>query len=168
VKPLLKVLKDPSIYALIAFNIFFIYQYKDDPGKYTTIIWLYWCLSVLIGLFKFFELYTTKNVLAGDFTLNGKAIDPAKSRGCYSWFFLLHYQIFHIGYFIFLSIQFGFDNTDRGFLEMGLWSLLGLQLIHFVQNKIIFKSYTPKLSNLFFTPYLRIIPMHLTIILLHL
>ncbi len=60
VKPLLKVLKDPSIYALIAFNIFFIYKYKDDPGKYTTIIWLYWCQSVLIGLFKFFKYVPLK------------------------------------------------------------------------------------------------------------
>jgi hypothetical protein len=35
-------LTDPYLYVLVLLNLFFIYQYKDDPQKYTTIIWLFW------------------------------------------------------------------------------------------------------------------------------
>ena len=91
-------ISDPSLYLLILLNLFFIYEYKDDPLKYTTIIWVFWCQSVLIGLFNFIELLTTKNAEAQGFKMNDKPVDPKKARGCYSFFFLFHYQFFHFVY----------------------------------------------------------------------
>ena len=73
-----KIFTDTSFYALILLNIFFIYEYKDDPKNYSTIIWVFWCQSVLIGVFNFLELLTTRTVNSKDFTMNDKPVDPEK------------------------------------------------------------------------------------------
>lgn len=160
-----KIFSDPALYVLIVLNVFFIYEYKDDPSKYTTIIWLFWCQSVLIGLFNFIELLTTSNAEAGSFKMNDKPVDPKKGRGCYSWFFLMHYQFFHLVYFIFLATQTGFKNIDGEFFKYALLGLFVNQVVVFIRHKQFYKTQAPNLGYLFFLPYLRIIPMHFTILL---
>lgn len=164
-RPLRKIITDPALYALIFLNIYFIYEYKDDPLKYTTIIWVFWCQSVLIGVFNFIELLTTKTVDAKGFTINDKPADPQKSRGCYSFFFLFHYQFFHLAYFIFLLIQLGISNIDSSFLKYALLAITLNLVIAFIRHKQDYKNHPPRLGTMFFSPYLRIIPMHFMILL---
>jgi len=73
-----KIFTDPSFYTLILLNIFFIYEYKDDRKNYSTIIWVFWCQSVLIGVFNFLELLTTRTVNSKGFIMNDKPVDPEK------------------------------------------------------------------------------------------
>ena len=160
-----KVFSDPALYVLIILNLYFIYEYKADPSQYNTIVWLFWCQSVLIGLFNFFELLTTSNVKAGNFKMNDQPVDPKKGTGCYSWFFLFHYQFFHLVYFIFLATQTGFKNVDFGFFQYALIGLLVNQMVTFIRNKLAYAKQAPDLGYMFFLPYLRIIPMHFTILL---
>jgi hypothetical protein len=164
-KALRKILTDPAFYGLVLLNIYFIYEYKDDPKKYTTIVWVFWCQSVLIGAFNFIELLTTKNIDATGFTANNKPADPSQSRGCYSFFFLFHYQFFHIGYFIFLIVQLGAKSIDSIFLKSALLALTVNMVITFIKHKQDYKNHPPKLAALFFMPYLRIVPMHMMILL---
>ena len=164
-KPLTRILTDPYIYILILMNLYFIYEYKDDPKKYTSIIWLFWVQSVLIGLFNFLELYTTKNVDAKDFKLNDQQVDPQRSTGCYSWFFLFHYEFFHLGYFIFLLVLLKFTDIDFSFLKLAFLILLANQIFVFIRHKQEYKREMPRLGTMFFMPYLRIIPMHMMILL---
>src|SRR5512138_2288391 len=91
--PLQKILRDPSLWALTGLNIFFIYEVKDDPKQYTTVIWLYWLQSVLIGLFNFIDMLTikTKNIDVSNMTFNDKPATPAGAKGCLPVFFLFHY-----------------------------------------------------------------------------
>jgi hypothetical protein len=164
-KPLKKMLTDPYLYVLVLLNLFFIFQYKDDPRKYTTIIWLFWVQSVLIGLFNFLELLTTGNAVAGDFKMNDQPVDPKKSRGCYSFFFLLHYEFFHLAYFIFLLIFLKLKDVDFNFLKISMLLLLANQAAVFIRHKQEYRRHPPSLGALFALPYLRIIPMHLMILL---
>ena len=160
-----KIFTDPSFYALILLNIFFIYEYKDDPKNYSTIIWVFWCQSVLIGVFNFLELLTTQTVNSKGFTMNDKPVDPEKSRGCYSFFFLFHYEVFHLVYFFFLVVQLGAKSIDVSFLKYASLALTANLIIAFIRRTQEYKIRTPNLGTMFFLPYLRIIPMHFMILI---
>jgi hypothetical protein len=160
-----KIFSDPALYLLIILNVYFIYEYKDEPGKYTTIIWIFWMQSVLIGLFNFFELITTKNLETKGFKVNDKEVDSVKARGCYSWFFLVHYQFFHLGYFIFLAVDTNWKYIDLVFLKYAFLALLVNQTVVFIRHKQSYSQHAPNLGFMFFLPYLRIIPMHMMILL---
>jgi len=165
--PLQKILRDPSFWTLIALNLFFIYEVKDNPTQYTTVIWLYWLQSVLIGLFNFIDMLTlkTKNIDVSNMTFNDKPATPAGAKGCLPIFFLFHYGIFHFVYLIFLFVDFKISNTNFSYVGMAAVVIFLQQVIQFVQNKVKFASRSRNIASMFFTPYLRIVPMHLTILL---
>ncbi len=163
--PLQKILKDPAFWALMAFNILLIVEYRNDPNYYTTLVWLFWMQSVIIGVFNFFDMLTLQKVEIGNFTINDEVPSPGKAKGCMSFFFLVHYGGFHLGYLVFLLISFKFSAIDFSILKMALFGLLLSSLIQFIQNKTVYKNVPRSITKMFFTPYLRIVPMHLTILL---
>lgn len=160
-----RLLKDPAFWALIAFNVIVIVQYRNDKQYYTTVVWLFWLQSVIIGVFNFFDMLTLKNVLTGGFTINDKPASPGQAKGCLSFFFLFHYGLFHIAYLVFLFIDFRIMDADFSILKWGFYALLLNALIQFVQNKTIYKETPRSIIALFLFPYLRIVPMHLAILL---
>jgi len=163
--PLKKILSDPAFWALIFLNVYFIYEYRGDPKQYTSIIWLYWCQSVLLGIFNFADMLTTKKQTADSVTINGKPTSPEQAKGCLSFFFLFHYGFFHLGYFVFLAVDFKFSDIDFTFLKLAVLGVIFNQVIHFVQNKTKYADTPRNIGRMFFTPYLRIVPMHLVILL---
>ena len=163
--PFEKIIRDPAFWALAVINVFFIYEYHGDPKQYTTIIWLYWCQSVLLGTFNFFDMLTLKTVKADSMTINGKPATPGQAKGCLPVFFLFHYGIFHLVYFVFLAVDLKFSNVDFTFLKWAIFGILFNQIIHFVQNKTKYADVPRSIGVMFITPYLRIVPMHLTILL---
>ncbi len=160
-----KIFLDPALYILILLNLFFIFEYKDDPTKYNTIVWVFWIQSVLIGLFTFFELISTKMNEDTTITLNDKPVSPKQGKSCYSFFFLFHYQAFHFAYFIFLIVSIGLRTVDGSLLKYAVVALLFSQLVTFIRHKQAYSQHPPNLGMLFFTPYLRIVPMHMMILL---
>jgi hypothetical protein len=162
-----KILRDPALWALVAFNVVLIIQYQNDVREYTTVIWLYWCQSVLLGAFTFLDMLTLKkeDISVENMTINDQPATPQKAKGCLPWFFLVHYGGFHFVYMIFLFVD--FRVTDVNFSSFK-WSLLALAISYvffFIQNKIKYRHVKRSIAGMFFTPYLRIIPMHLTILL---
>ncbi|MCW3074150.1 MAG: hypothetical protein JWP69_1219 [Flaviaesturariibacter sp.] len=156
-----KLLSDPSFYAVLAINIYLLNEFRQDPAQYDTILWLYWCQSVLIGLFTFLEMMTTPTAVTVDLKLDGKPM----GRGCAAWFFLGHYGFFHFVYLIFLGTQNGFGRVDMGFFKIAILCIFFSQVVFFVQHKLQYRREPPKLGALFVQPYIRIVPMHLTILL---
>ncbi len=81
-------------------------------------------------------------------------------------FFTLHYGLFHWGYYSFIveSGLFGAVNLA----DPGIWLSCGLFLANHLYSYITYRHDGPKgagyINEQFFTPYRRIIPMHLTII----
>jgi len=153
---------DPLLYAVVALNIFLIYEYKVNPDSIHSIVVLYWVQSVLIGIFNFFNIITAQNVLPGSLKINEK---PA-SKGCSGIFFLVHYGAFHVGYLIFMAVSIvDVHKLQWHFIQVMFWVMLAGMAIGFVQQKMRTRDLPINLGHMFFLPYLRIVPMHLMILL---
>jgi hypothetical protein len=85
------------------------------------------------------------------------------NKGCAAWFFLVHYGFFHLGYMIFLAASYH-RNLNGRMILLGAAVFFLEVLMTFRQKKIIESTIRLNLGTLFFLPYLRIIPMHLTIL----
>jgi hypothetical protein len=160
-------MRDPAFWALVGFNALLIIQYSNNVKEYTTVIWLYWCQSVLLGFFNFIDMLTMKSdeISVDNMTINGKPATPQDAKGCLPWFFLVHYGGFHLGYLIFIFIDFNFLDIDFVTMKWALLSLAVTYSFFFIQNKIRYRHIKRNIGTMFFLPYLRIVPMHLMILL---
>ncbi len=139
-------------------------HYRENPNGFNDVVWLYWGQSVLIGIFNFFDLLTVKNVEVGSLQINNTPVSNSPgSKGCSAFFFLFHYQFFHLGYFVFLAASYH-KNLDFRFILIGLVAVAFNLLVDFIRHKIMEKTYSTNIGKMFFMPYLRIIPMHLMIL----
>lgn len=156
---------DLAFWLLLLINAFCIYYYHRHPDGFPTIVWLYWIQSVLIGFFNFLDLLTVKKIDSASMTINGKPIrNTFGQKGCAAFFFLFHYQFFHLVYAVFVVIQVK-GSIDVQFLKLAIAALLVELTLGFVRNKRIQNRMQVNYGQLFFMPYLRIIPMHLMILL---
>lgn len=164
-KDLFKIKWDSSLYFLIVTNIIVIIIATLEKWDTPTLLFIYWCQSVIIGIFSFIRILNLKNFTTENFTLNGNKVEPTKStKNKTAFFFLFHYGFFHLVYFSFIV---GTFNTQINFasivgLSVGLFFIN--HLFSFIKN---FKQDTKRVQNIgkvMSSPYSRIIPMHLTII----
>jgi hypothetical protein len=157
---------DIGFWWLLLWNLFLVYQQYNHPGTFKTILWIYWVQSVLIGLFTFLDILTLKKVAPGSWKEDGKEMSDAKAKGCASFFFLFHYGFFHFGYLIFLFVFVKAEGRfDFNFFTLSVITcFLGL-LINFIRRKTTYANTPGNIGSMFILPYLRIIPMHLTILL---
>ena len=141
-----------------------------------TVLFIYWSQSIIIGIF------TVISILGADSTALAADLDkPIQERGgterfspqlvwlykCgLAGFFTLHYGLFHVAYFSFIveSDLFGPVN----FADPGIWLSCGLFFANHLYSHIRYRHEGPQgagfINEEFFSPYQRIIPMHLTII----
>lgn len=154
-------LTDPSFWGILLINIYLLAEFRENPAQYDTLLWIYWCQSVLIGLFAFLEMITAPATAPNSLKMDGKPM----GNGCTAWFFLGHYGFFHFVYLIFLATQNGFSRIDIAFFKMAMLCIFLSQVVFFVQHKMQYRHQPPQLGLLFVQPYFRIIPMHLTILL---
>lgn len=112
----------------------------------STLLWVYWVQSIIIGLFQFFRILSLK-------------ISKA-------FFFAFHYGFFHFIYAIFLS-NFFQSSPGLNFQDLLLGSAIFFSnhLFSFIQNRVQDEKSKLNIGTLIFTPYIRIIPMHLILIL---
>ena len=159
-------LTDIGFWTLLGWNVFLIYYQFLHPEEFKTIIWIYWAQSVIIGVFNFFDILTLQKVQVGSWNEDGKQVSDARAKGCASFFFLFHYGFFHFGYMIFLFV---FVKTtgrfDFNFFGLSIIIFFLSQLIWLIRKKTIYSKVPGNIGRMFFLPYLRIIPMHLTILL---
>lgn len=159
-----KSIQEPSFWLLLLANLFCLYYYSIHPDGFKTIVWVYWIQSVCIGLFNFLDLLTVKHPDPLSFSIDNKPIDGSlKTKGCAAFFFLFHYQFFHLAYGIFILIKVK-GTLDIRFLQLSILVILFEGVLTFIRNKNIQKKQMVNFGQLFFLPYLRIIPMHLMIL----
>ena len=163
-----------STAAVVATNVAVIGIALWQHWPLVVLLWPYWLQSVIIGW------YSGRRILAlRQFSLEGtsgfdQGSDEATKRHT-ARFFAMHYGLFHLVYFVFLFIA--MSGNFRGAPSRGLTSL---DLLFMVVLAISFvfthrASYArimesdqrgrPNIGGVMFLPYLRIVPMHLTIIL---
>jgi len=153
---------DPGLLATLATNVFLIWEYVHNAANIDTIILLFYIQSVLIGVFNVFDIFTVTNTSA----VKSDAIPkPAmSSKGCLGLFFMVHYGGFHFVYLFFLPQIINFKNVNWPFFQLALALLVIGCIISFIQDKVRNRTQPVNLMAMFFMPYARIIPMHLTIL----
>jgi hypothetical protein len=148
------------------------------------LLWPYWIQSVVIGYYNVRRIQKLQRFSTDGLKINGSAVDPTPSTRRQTWmFFNVHYGFFHFGYLIFLlafsagAMETGSEMpADLGTLEgLSQWNALwiaataiGFLVSHGQSHREHVDADlrgTPNIGTLMFVPYIRIIPMHLTIIL---
>lgn len=157
-KALASLLKtDPSARSLFFSNLLVIGIALYEKWPLQTTLYIYVWQSVIIGFFNVLR------ILWADVTVQGQKPDTttaAKAKYFLACFFAFHYGFFQYGYFHFI-----------GKPSPGEWGWIGICLfLFFLHHLFSFschlrqKAPSSDMARLMFFPYLRIIPMHLTII----
>jgi hypothetical protein len=157
-----RIIRDPGFWFLLLMNGYLIYYYHQQPGEFNTIIWIYWLQSVLIGLFNFFELLSVNNPDSTSLSLNSQPVTKG-SMGCAAWFFLLHYGFFHFVYAIFLLVDKS-SGVNGKLLLITAGIFVAESTIQLIRKRNSLQTEKVNVGKMFFTPYLRIVPMHLMIL----
>jgi hypothetical protein len=157
-----RITKDPGFWFLLLMNSYLIYYYQQQPGEFNTIIWIYWLQSVLIGVFNFLELLFVKNPDSASLSINSQPVTKS-SMGCAAWFFLFHFGLFHFVYAIFLLVGKS-SGVNAKLLLITAGIFVAESTIQFIRKRNTLQPGKVNVGRMFFTPYLRIVPMHLMIL----
>jgi hypothetical protein len=126
---------------------------------------VFWVQSVVIGISYFFRMLGLKEFSTENFRINDRPVEPTEqTKRQTAFFFLLHFGGFHFGYliFIFMETPGGF-HPDLGLLICGIAFAVNHYYSYRVHREAD-QSGKPNIGTLMFTPYLRVVPMHLTIV----
>lgn len=150
------ILTDPELWMVLLFNFLFLFLYLFKQLETGEIVWIYFIQSGFIGFQYFIRMF----IIAW----------RGKGPGRYGvpFFFAFHFGAFHFVYLIFLTVitttndSFNVDTKNL----LTAFFLLFLNLIFSTGSDIkADKEQGLVPGSLMFTPYLRIIPMHLFIIM---
>lgn len=165
-------LMDPTLFSLILSNLITIGFAFALNLDIMTILWVYWCQSVIIGLFNFFRILSLKNFSSRGLKVNGRGVETTSAiKVMLAFFFAFHYGFFHLIYAFFLG-AFTFANmTGTTLLSASAFGYIGFMAFIFFANHLFSFLYNLKkdvgkqnIGRVMAYPYARIIPMHLTII----
>jgi hypothetical protein len=132
-----------------------------------SLLWPYWAQSVIIGWFSRRRMLALGHFSTEGYEVNNKPVEATyETQRSSANFFTLHYGFFHLAYLVFLI---GLASN----LELADWLGVAVASATFGYNH--HASYRrnieadaegePNIGTLMFLPYLRILPMHLTIII---
>ncbi|MDP2628911.1 MAG: DUF6498-containing protein [Nanoarchaeota archaeon] len=159
---------DYSVTLLLISNIIVIILAVTQNWNLKTVLFIYLGQSMIIGLFNFIKIISLKNFSTERFRINNQKVEPTKSTKIFvALFFAFHYGLFHVVYFIFLLILNFSQNisnieTRYIFYALGVFFVNHLFSFYYNKNK---DNKKPNIGKLMFSPYARIIPMHLIIII---
>lgn len=156
---------DSSTWILLASNVFTIALAVFEQLSFGTVIWIYWMQSVVIGLFNAIRIFSLDKFSTEGMTSNGQPVAPnsVASKIQTGIFFLVHYGLFHLVYAFFLFAS--FPDVHLWYVGVGAAIFFSNHLFSFIEHWKADRTRTPNLGSIMFRPYLRIIPMHLTIVL---
>lgn len=157
---------DSSTTLLVLSNIITIILAVLFNWNIMIVLWVYWLQNIIIGFFT-----VLKMIFYGKKQKTGLTFLTV----FYTGFFIFHYGIFHLVYAGFLG---SFTTFALLFGTLDLMSLLELfpigMMFFLTHGYSFYKNYMQKPSDfryfknakeIMFQPYIRIIPMHFTIIL---
>lgn len=130
------------------------------------LLWPYWMQSVIIGWYARKRMLALHRFSTEGFTSNDKPVPEDESgKRSTANFFALHYGFFHAGYLVFLLTGHAVGNWRDALVlaACGVSFVLSQQQTYAAQHAADVRG-KPNLGTLMFTPYLRVVPMHLAII----
>lgn len=156
-----------STFILLASNLFAIVLALILKWDLSELMWIYWAQSVIIGFYQGCRMMSLERFSTEGFTSNGRPVPetPAGKRSTVV-FFAIHYGFFHFVYSVFLFAHEKLSLTKMGYIGLAA-SIVVFAVNHhysFVANRKRDSKRVPNLGKMMFFPYLRILPMHVTII----
>jgi len=160
---------DPAVWSLIGSNLLTIVFAVMERWDARTVLWLYWWQSVIIGFFNAVKILSLRDFSTEGFKLGNTPARPTTFTKIFTaFFFLFHFGFFHLVYAIFLSSRiFGPAAPTRAapfYFDVNLAVFFANGLFTFIVRKEWSRK-NENIGTVMFSPYYRIIPMHLTIIL---
>lgn len=159
-------LLDRSTLLLILSNILVIILAVWQKWELSTTLWIYWLQSIIIGFFNFIRILTLKNFSVENYKINNQpATNSASTKLFTAFFFAFHYGFFHFIYAIFLMVLIKEQNIAIMSIALGGAVFFTDHFFSFLHNKKADEESKPNIGKIMFSPYARIIPMHLIILL---
>lgn len=131
-----------------------------------TLLWTYWVQSVIIGFFNVIKIINLKDdnatiILEND---TSEQKNNILTKLFFSGLFCVHYGFFHLVYAFFLFVM-GYVGKNVNLDINGILLFSGIFFLNHLFSYIITpnKETIKDIGNVMFKPYLRIIPMHLTL-----
>lgn len=129
------------------------------------LLWIYWFQNVIIGFFNWRRMKKLTRFTVEGLKVNGRQVKATeKTKIETSWFFVLHYGVFHLFYLIFLlTITASIPREVILSATVGVAFFLFNHLFSYRYNLEKDLASSPNLGTMMFFPYLRVVPMHLII-----
>jgi hypothetical protein len=157
--------KDTSVWLLTLVNVGALIAAVVLDWHLIDLMAVYWAQSVVIGVSYFGRIINLEKFSTENFRINNRAVEPTRQTKLKTAsFFVMHFGCFHLAYLIFI-----FAEAPNGFqIGLGLVTCsLAFACNHFFSyryHRELDRQGTPNIGTLMFTPYLRVIPMHLTVV----
>jgi len=152
------ILRDPELWAILGFNLFLFYAYFTDITGFDTLIVLFYLQNIFIGIQYWIRMFSAGMRFSDNVILASLRLPM---------FFFVHYGMFHVVYAAFL---FTIVMDIPGALDFDIiLVLIGVMALNTIFSTVsdIRKDRQDEsnMAYMFFTPYLRVVPMHLFILL---
>jgi hypothetical protein len=157
---------DGSLWLLLLVNVATLVVAVIDHWNTVALMAAYWAQSVIIGIANVLRIRALDRFSTEGFKIGGKAVDPTPAvRNQTAGFFAIHYGFFHFGYLVFLLKE----GSAAAIFDGWFWACTGAfalnHLWSYRYNAALDRRGTPNIGTLMFTPYLRVLPMHFTIVI---
>lgn len=157
---------DGSVLSLVTANILALIVAMLEGWDLASLMTIYWAQSLVIGISYVLRILHLERFSTENFTINNRRVDPTpETKRKVAAFFVVHYGGFHAAYLVFLAGP----GAGVGLSDVGSWLCIGLFAANHVwsyrYNLELDRQGTPNIGTLMFTPYVRVVPMHVTIVL---
>lgn len=157
--------RDASAWSLVLANAIALVVAYAGGWSLIDLMAVYWVQSVIIGISYFFRMINLERFSTENFKINDRSVEPTpETKRQTAFFFLFHFGFFHFGYLIFIFAE----NPGGSPLGPGLLICTVVFAVNhyfsYRYHREVDASGTPNIGKLMFTPYLRVVPMHLTIV----
>lgn len=162
------IFSDREFWFILMFNLYLAVGYYYNWFSVDTIIWIYYFQSIIIGAGNAVRMSRLQNYSTSNLQVNGESVLPtSKTKWTTTLFFIFHFGFFHFVYFIFLVV-FTIGNgskIDRNIVLLNIMIMIVNTFIATWSNIVKDREEKQNIGGLLFTPYLRVVPMHIFIIL---
>ncbi len=156
---------DRSVIPLLLSNLLTIAWALLEGWRIVDVMFVYWVQSVVIGYFNYQRIMDLKKFSTKNFRINNRQPDPTpETRKKVAVFFAMHYGIFHAAYLGFILSK---ETGEIGLSSLGIFACIVAFVFNhrysYRHNKERDSQRVPNIGTIMFFPYVRIVPMHLTI-----
>jgi hypothetical protein len=127
-----------------------------------TVMWIYWCQSITIGIFMALRMAALHRFSTEGFSSSGRRVpETRKGKMETVTFFVIHYGFFHLGYLVFL-LALAFPDIDELVWMLACAGTFAMNHFYsFRRNVQEDLEGRPNIGMMMFMPYARVLPMHL-------